>query len=258
MVICLAPAALMAVALALWQGASVTDSLLFVAATVLAAFGAWAMGRELAPDDQASAFVALAIAIVVMLLVGPAAPGYGLLVLFTVLGLVRQVNRTTGLEARISDSFLLIGLSVWVIYLTANPLFGLVACLSFVLDGYLVSPLRRQWTFALVAMGAVVVYMVDHDSSGGIYSTPDTLPQWTAALIAVVFALNILLKKSVSSVSDVGRKPLSPARVRGGMTVALIAIVQGLPEVREIGLVTAAAAGVCLTSAFRRSFTNPV
>ena len=39
--------------------------------------------------------------------------------------------------------------------------------------------------------------------------------------------------------------------------VALIAVIQGIPDMRAIGLVTAVLAGVCLTSAFRRSFTNP-
>ena len=234
------------------------SSFIFSAMTAFAAFGAWAMGRELAPDDQAAAFVAMFMAVIVMLVLGPGTYNYGLLILFATLGLVRQVNRTTGLEARLSDSLVLLALSLWIIYSDVNPLFGLVAAVSFFMDGYLSKPLRRQWVFALFSAGAFVVYLVDHDLDQGLYSMPETLSQWTVALIAVVFALNLLSGRQYSSVSDVGRKQLDAARIRGGMLVALLAVIQGLPDVREVGLLTAGLAGVCLSSAFRRSFTKPV
>ena len=193
-----------------------------------------------------------------MLLLGPGTYNYGLLILFTTLGLARQVNRTTGLEARMSDSLILLVLSLWVIYSDVNPLFGLVAAVSFFLDGYLARPLRRQWVFALFSAGAFIVYLVDHDLDQGLYSLPQTFPQWSAALIAVVFALNLLSGRQYSSVADVGRKKLDATRIRGGMLVALLAVIQGLPDIRDVGLLAAVLAGVCLSSAFRRSFTNPV
>lgn len=258
MLILLAPAAILALALALWQGVDASGTSVFVASTILAAFGAWALGRELAPDDQAAAFAGMGLAIIVMLILGPASGGYGLLVMFVTLGLVRQVNRTTGLEARLSDSIVLLLLSIWVIYSDVNPLFGLVAALSFFLDGFLPGPLRRQWVFALISLGAFVVYMVDHDLEDGVYSLPHSLAQWITALIAVIFALNLLSGRKFISLADVGRKPLNSARVRGGMLVALVAVVQGLPSIRDVGLVAAALAGVCLTAAFRRSFSNPI
>ena len=144
-----------------------------------------------------------------------------------------------------------------MIYSTANPLFGLVAGVSFVLDGSLNKPLRRQLVFALLSFGAIVVYMVDHDSSREFYTIPQTLPQWLAALVAVIFALNILLQKRTNSVDDVARRPLDLSRVRGGMSVAFLAVVQGLPQIREVSLIAAAIAGICVAAAFRRSFQNP-
>ncbi|NIQ96433.1 MAG: hypothetical protein GWN87_21235, partial [Desulfuromonadales bacterium] len=63
MVILLAPAALGALAVALLQEASISQALLFALVSALAAFGGWALGRELDPDDQSAAFVALVLAV---------------------------------------------------------------------------------------------------------------------------------------------------------------------------------------------------
>jgi hypothetical protein len=67
----------------------------------------------------------------------------------------------------------------------------------------------------------------------------------------------MLLIRKVNSVSDVSRRPLDPARVRGGIAVAALAVAQGLPEIHEVALIAAVMAGICLASAFRRSFRNP-
>jgi hypothetical protein len=254
MAILMAPAALFAAGVAIWQGTSWLQTLGFGLGGALAAFGGWALGRELDPDDGPAAFVSLVACVLVLLFIDPNAAGYYFLVLFTTLGLVRQVNRTTGLEARVSDSLLLLALTLWVVYGTGNPLFALVAGLSFALDGSLSKPLRRQWVFALLSFGATVVYMVDHDMGREVYHIPQNLTQWLAALVAIMCTINILLLRKVSSLTDVGRRPLDVARVRGGMSVALLAIVQGLPTVREVSLLAAAALGVCLAAALRRSF----
>lgn len=258
MLILLGPSALAAAVVALSRDAPAAQVASFTAATVLAAFGGWAIGRELAPDDQAAAFVALAVAVLVMLFIGPGTGNYRLLVLFVTLGLMRQVNRTSGLDARLSDSVILLALTLWVIYGTANPLFGLVAGLSFAFDGSLDRPLRRQLVFALMSFGATVVYMVDHELGGQLYEVPHSLPQWLAAVAVIVFALNALLLRHVESVGDVSRRRLDAARVRAGMFVAVFAVAQGLPRVQEVALLAAAIAGVCLAWAFRRSFRTPV
>ncbi|HKJ16926.1 MAG TPA: hypothetical protein VJ984_06250 [Xanthomonadales bacterium] len=258
MLLLLVPTAIAALIIAYLHERGGLDMLIYALSAILAGFGSWALGRELAPDDQAAAFAGMVLAVIVMLVSGPASTTYGLLVMFVTLGLVRQVNRTTGLEARLTDSLLLTALSIWVIYSTGNALFGVVAAVSFAMDGYLAKPLRRQWLYALIMAVAVIVYMVDHESSQKLYSLPDTLSKWVVVLIAFVFALNLLLKKNVTSVTDVGRKKLDVSRVRGGMLVALLVLIAGLSATYDIGLVAASAAGVCLASAIRRSFTNPV
>ena len=68
-----------------------------------------------------------------------AAPG--VLIVYVTLGLVRMVNRSSGLRARRSDSVVLTVVAIWLMYAMASPLYGLVAALAFMLDGSLREPL---------------------------------------------------------------------------------------------------------------------
>jgi hypothetical protein len=219
----------------------------------LLAFLAWALARELDPDDPSAAFVGLTLA----LIVGVAIPNAGLLAAVATLGLVRCVNRSTGLPARKSDSTVLTLLAIATIYLTGSPLFGAVAALAFVMDGSLRDPLRHQWLFALVCLGATVVYMVDHDVSPWAISAPDTLFEWLSVLVLLMFALYLLLTDRVRARSDVGNRPLDLARVRGGMAVGLAAALQGIGKPASVAVIVAAVAGICVGMAIRKGFRAP-
>ena len=87
-------------------GGDLVQVLMSGARFILICFGAWALARELHPDDNPAAFLAMAFAA----LVGWFVPEPGLLTLFATLGLVRMVNRTTGLASRKTDSIKIV---VW-------------------------------------------------------------------------------------------------------------------------------------------------
>ena len=67
----------------------------------LAAFAAWALTRELAPDYSGAAFVALALAWAANI----ALEASSVMLLFVALLLVRLVNRSTGPQWRLADTF---------------------------------------------------------------------------------------------------------------------------------------------------------
>jgi hypothetical protein len=217
------------------------------------AFGSWALARELHPDDNPAAFVSMAAGVLVALAVDSA----GLLVVFVTLGLVRIVNRTTGLPARKSDSAILMVLAIVVIYTTASPLFGLVAGLAFIMDGTLKGPLRHQWLFGLVCAAATVVYVVDHDVGLGQLNAPDSLFQWLGLLALLVFALNILVQRKVHARGDVNRLRLDVNRVRGGMAIGLLAGLQGMGRTESVAIIVAVIAGICVSMAVRKGFRAP-
>ena len=247
-------AAVVGAVLAWLGGAGALQGLQQAADYALIRCASWALARELDPDHNPAAFISLACGMLVALFVS--APG--VLIVFVTLGLVRIVNRSTGLAARKTDSVVLMVLSIVVIYSTESPLFGAVAALAFTLDGTLQDPLRRQWLFGLVCLGATIVYMVDHDIGPSLIGAPDTLFEWLSLLFLLIFALNILLTRSVRSRGDVNDRPLDLNRVRGGMTVGLFAALQGIHAPAGVAVMIAVIAGICIGMAFRKGFQSPV
>jgi hypothetical protein len=220
---------------------------------LLVVFAAWAFARELDPDDHTAAFVSMAAGVMAALLVDSP----GLLIVFATLGLIRMVNRSTGLTARKSDSVIVMLLAILVIYLTESPFFGVVAALAFMLDGSLREPLRQQWIFGLVCLGSTVVYLVDHDMGLSLPAAPHSLSEWLALLFLLIFALNTLLIKKVHSKGDADGRRLDLNRVRGGMAIGLFAALQGIGRPDEVIIMVAAIAGICIGMAFRKGFKAP-
>jgi hypothetical protein len=219
----------------------------------LIVYCSWALARELDPDDHVAAFISLAIALFAALTV--ASPG--ILIVFATLGLVRIVNRSTGLAARQLDSVIVMLLAIAVIYSAQSPYFGLVAALAFILDGSLKEPLRRQWIYALVCFGGTIVYLVDHDVGLINLAVPDSLFGWLALLFLLIFALNTLLLKEVHSRSDVNGATLDLSRVRGGMVVGLMAALQGIGRPEGVVIIVTVIAGIGIGMAFRKGFKSP-
>lgn len=246
-------AALVGMGLSLWADAALWPVFYGGAVFALAVFGSWAMARELMPDDQAAAFVSMALGF----LASVAYSTPGLLVLFSTLGLVRIVNRSTGLAARTSDSLIVTGLVIWAVYACHSPWLGAVAALGFFLDGILKKPLKKQWVFALICIGCMVVYIVDHDVDWWPVFVPDSLLEWLAVMTLLLFSINLLVLKKVHSKGDAVHERLEPERVKAGMAIGVLAALQGLENMPQVILLIATIAGLCLGITFRRAFRSP-
>ena len=220
---------------------------------LLIVYSSWALARELDPDNPMVAYISL----VAGMLAALAVDSPGILIVFTTLGLVRMVNRSSGLAARQSDSIILLIFVLLVIYDTGSPFYGVVAGAAFFLDGILREPLRRQWVFGMVCMGGTVVYMVDHDTGFSQVTAPDSLFGWLAVLFLLIFVLNTLLLKSVQSKGDSNGKALDAARVRGGMAIGFLAALQGISRPDQVVIIIAVIAGICFGMAFRKGFQAP-
>jgi len=245
-------AGVMAGVVMLVRGGSILQMMGTAVAGALSAFGGWALTRELAPDDNIAAFVVMALAFATF----PVAKPVAFLVLFTTMFLVRIVNRTAGLPARMTDSIVVSGLAIAIMYLTKSPLFGLVAALAFALDAVLQDALRRQWLFAVSCLSVAGTWFVRYGSGSDAESGLSAGISVLLAVVALAYAATVLLLRVMESVADSTGDRLSVSRVRAGMLIALLvasmAFPLGQPGLTVTAVVWASLTGVAGTAALMR------
>jgi len=207
-----------------FRGAGITDAAIAGLVGIAVAVGSWALARELAPDDDAAAFVAMALAYVTYLAVGSPS----ILLLFTCLLVIRVVNRTSGLPARMADSFIVAALTLGTMYATRSPLLGAVAALAFAFDATLGDPLRRQWVFGALCLAGGILWAAWFGSGIGDLVTPTGVSAWLVAASSVLYAVSYFRTRRVEAVGDVSGVTLATSRVRAGMFIALLVAAQAL------------------------------
>jgi hypothetical protein len=197
----------------LGHGESATSTAI---AAALASFGAWALTRELAPDDNPAAFVSLVLGFGAQLLWGPST----VIPLFVALVLVRVVNRSTGLQPRVADAVLVTGFMVWATGRLGDPLVGLAAAIAFFLDASLSRPARWQLVTGFVCLAVSMVFVMRDGVAMPALAELEDAPFWLAIAVLAAYAVVTFTTRRIVSVGDVSGERLDAARVRGGMFVA--------------------------------------
>lgn len=188
----------------------------------LVAFAAWALTRELAPDYNAAAFVALVLAWVANVTLGTNL----VLLVFVALLLVRLVNRSTGPRWRVLDTLGVLGFCIWAAVNTQQPLILMVAAGAFALDAALRDPLRRHYLAAAVCLAAFT-WMLLND----VRLVAGDLTAWDWGLVGVIAGGVILMAtKSPDPVSYCDTSPdrLDRVRVNAGLITGWLCAVQTL------------------------------
>ena len=215
----------------------------------LGAFLAWAVTRELDPDNTASArFAVLAYVAVAFTGVPDVAAVAAVLIA------VRLVVRSTGRPPTRLDYGLIIALGA----LAATSTTGFVTALGLTwalhVDRRLHDPAPdrdSEIAAALMATVAIIVTIV----SGALFSTAWELPGWLDLLVIVATAAGAVALRatSVSSVADRTRVRLSLDRLVHGRRLALVILVaatlwSGASAIGALGPVFAAVIGAGLAS----------
>ena len=188
----------------------------------LTGFAAWALTRELAPDYDSAAFVALTFAWVGNVLFGV----HLVLLVFVALVLVRMVNRSTGLPLRPFDTLSVFGFCAWAAHSMQQPLILLVASAAFALDATLKAPLRHHYVAAAACL-AILVWML----LGETVLIADDLTVWDwmpMVVTAIGIALAMKLSPAPVSYCDTSPERLDPVRVNAGLAVGYLTAVQAL------------------------------
>lgn len=231
---------------ALVRGAAPVDAGLAGLLGALVVFATWALARDLAPDDDPAAFVALVPAAAVVL----TGADPTLLAPMAALGLVRVVNRSVGPPATVVDCTTLVVL-VFVCAREGHGFgVGLAAVLAFGLDALLPERERQGWIFAGLAGAATLMGMAIGQPDLALVAPGPWA--WGAIGCAVAFGLVIVLQRPPTSPPDTEPdQTLRRSRVRGGMLVGLVAasgsLMGGDEAVRTWVVMWAAMLGVVLT-----------
>ena len=186
----------------------------------LVAFVAWALTRELAPDYNDVAFVALAFAWAANV----ALDMHQVVLAFVALLVVRLVNRSTGLPFRPFDTVSVFGFCCWAAINTQRPLILLVASLAFALDAILDRPLRIHFVAALGGLAAFIwLQQFNYD----LVATDLTVRDWSL-LGASALGLGFVILASPVPVSYCDTSPdrLDRMRVNGGLIVGWLLAIQ--------------------------------
>lgn len=246
-------AAVVAGGLAAAGGSGIAGVFGRAAGGALAAFGSWALAREIAPDDEvAGAFGAMALGFVAYLAFEAA-----LVPVFAALFFARIVARPTGLPATGLDSLLVTAVALFAAWRTGSPWPAAAGAAAFVFDAVLAPGLARQWLFAgLCAAGAVAL------TSAGLAPDvmpvqPDLLPRTAGTIIVVGTIALIAATRDVAARGDATDTPVSITRVRAAQAVALLTALataaSGSAGVEAGGLIWATLAAVIGSAAWRGS-----
>ena len=148
-------------------------------AGMLVVFGAWALGRELVRDHDWIAFVCMALAFVVFLVVGSPS----LVLLFATLFLVWIVNRTVGLPARLTNSIAVLLFIAWAASSTQNTLVIVVGALAFLFEALLHEARRHQFVFATLCVAVSAAWIL---TEGFRFQEPTALAMPLNSMMIVV------------------------------------------------------------------------
>jgi uncharacterized membrane protein YjjP (DUF1212 family) len=200
----------------LLTGAALLESVLWGIGAGFVPFLTWALGRELDPDHDLSAFVGAGLVLITFLL--PDMPS--LILILWLLLVLRIVNRTVGLPAKPWDSLGVLGLGAWLAW-QGYWLIGLMTAVAFLLDGLLSQPLRYH-LFVSGLVFVITVAIAIFRGEMAMESGP-TIPVVISSVVMVgLFTIVIATARKVEAVGDATGESLNPRRVQAAQVLALL------------------------------------
>jgi hypothetical protein len=205
------------------RDASLADAVSTGIGGLLAAFLAWALGREVDPDRNEAAFVAMALTVVAIGLGWAPA----LWVLALALMATRVVVRTVGQAAKLTDLALVTVLAGLAVFVDGYWAMGLIAGFAMAVDLLYDRKRTLNLVFAAFATGLSMFAVVQRGGDWGALTLQPLGaidPGWSLAalIVTALSAVFILTCPAVTSVCDASSEPLERRRVRGGAVIVIL------------------------------------
>ena len=242
--------ALVLVASSLWgwvEHGTVGQAALVGLTGAVLAFLSWALGRELDPDVNATAFVVVASTLGAWIVFDDA----GLVPLVVALATSRVVNRTVGPPAKLSDQVGVLAIIGVVVLVAGRWSLGIAGAAAFALDAVLSNGRRRSWVFAIACLGFVAGEWVRLGTPLGTLSQPAVI-----GVLAVGFIIAVITLPAPKSSCDLPGHHLDRRRVQAGMVVTLI-VALGLQLETTAGLAAPTLLAVLVGTIIGRAWPRP-
>ena len=226
-------------------GQSIIDSVLWGLQAGIAVFLTWAIDREIDPDYNAPAFIAVGLYFVAMVVLGLPALG----TLFWLLLAVRIINRITGIPATIVDSAAFIILGMWLSY-QGNLGIGILTALVFLLDAWLPSGRRIQFLFSGLSLIFLTSIYLLWGFTGYIYHLgEDSIIYGMFVVLLVLFFIPVIVRtRYVASLCDDPQEVPFPLRIQSGQIFTLVVGLERVIWHGRAGLIELLPLWTCLFS----------
>ncbi|MFO7867405.1 MAG: hypothetical protein R6V02_11440 [Candidatus Aminicenantes bacterium] len=195
---------------------TVLNSLGWGIGAVFSVFLAWALGRELDPDHNPSAFIGMGISFVLIIFLGLPC----LVLMFWLLIAVRILNRTTGLPPKIWDILFFIGLGSWLTYRGYWPA-GLFTAAVLLADGLLPQGKRSQFGYASLGAAAAAAAFI-FKKELWLQADFSWIPSGAALLSAVLLIPVVLESRNIQSRGDENGRKLNSLRIQAGQVLVAV------------------------------------
>ncbi|MBT8405618.1 MAG: hypothetical protein KJP18_17305, partial [Gemmatimonadetes bacterium] len=185
-------------------------------------FLAWALARELAPEREGLAFVAMALAGIAL----PLTPTQTLLPAGVLLLSARLIARTVGPPLRTVDAAVVAGIALWAAATPTGWTATLAAAVAFALDrrGAEPGPRRHAYLALLLAAAAAASALLQGDRV-----PPATLPVTALGILGLIaYAGAVVRTRTVDALADQTGLPLDASRVRRAMLLPLVVLAPSL------------------------------
>ncbi len=229
----------------------VLDSLAFAGRGALGIFLTWALGRELEPDNAATATLA-SVGIVGPIVVWGTP---GLVVAAWALLTLRALNRTTGLKAMTGDTIFLTVLSGVLGYFV-SPVIAAAGFFVFTADGLARNPNRKHLVSGgIMGLEALALWLI---SPPGLPEYLTSVPVYVSVLaIGLSYLFVIALERDLQSTGDNSGEPLDLTRIQLTQLIALLLAVyfslwRGVDGLQASLALWAVFGGTVLTWTYRR------
>lgn len=213
-----------------FRESTIVESLIFAVIYSVSVFLCWALGRELDPEYDYSAFIGIIFLFLPFFMID----GMNLFFILWLLFSLRMINHTTGKPAGIVDIFFYLIITVLFSFIL-YPFIAVLAAVTFVFDVWYAE--RKNINILLIIVFFIIFLMSTFYGSGEMYNFVKlTNDQLIFSGISILFMFFVIATTTtMTTLCDTGDKKINARQVQAAQIFAVITVLSFVFLYGEIG-----------------------